>query len=315
MQAAMETYNNNKRTAEEAGIISKTSSPKHQQRFYLPPQFDTVESEIQCHVNWTGKKVPVVVKKGFKIGSDGRIRTMAIGTPMLATKFVDLGENGDIGKFGKTEHNASYNMKTVLELPEKITSKVTNAQEKAQEFYDYLNETVQSMIKIGFETDGVWTKWKKAAEKKAAKEKKKNPDTARTAFDIFVEDAKTSMFQTFEDSNGEDIKMYAFSTPYQMKVKGVPTNNRPAFWKQVRTEYGDRSVKNITDELPSKKNGLRHGSVVKFAFELNAYDLDTMYGIKAKLKPNILCVYLPKGSQQSVNEMIGNDTYFSDDED
>ena len=183
MEQAMETYNSTKRTAEDAGLV-KTASPKIAKRFYLPPQFDTTSYEIQCHTNWTGKKLPIYVSKGYKAPTDGKIRTKAICTPMLATKFVDLGENGDIGKFGKTEVNACYNMKTVHELPEKITSKVPNAQEKADEFYQYLRDVTMEMLKTGFETDGVWTKWKKKAEKDAAKNKKKNPDSTMTAWDF-----------------------------------------------------------------------------------------------------------------------------------
>lgn len=314
MEQAMETYKSTKRTAEDAGLV-KTASPKIAKRFYLPPQFDTTTYEIQCHTNWTGKKLPIYVSKGYKAPTDGKIRTKAICTPMLATKFVDLGENGDIGKFGKTEVNACYNMKTVHELPEKITSKVPNAQEKVDEFYQYLRDVTMEMLKTGFETDGVWDKWKKKAEKDCAKHKKKNPDSTKTPWEFFKDGANTSMFKTFEDQNtGEEHPMYAFSTPYQLRYNGEIKNNRPTFWKQVRNEYGDKTVKDITNELPSKKNGLRVGSVVKFAFELNAYNLDTMYGIKCKLKPNILCVYLPKSSQRSVNEMVGGDTYFSEDD-
>lgn len=315
MELAMETYASNKRTAEDAGLRS-TTSPKQAQRFYLPPQFDTTTYEIQCHTNWSGKKVPIYVSKGYKVPSDGRIRTKAIGTPMLQTKFVDLGPMGDVGKFKKTPENANYNMKTVHGLPEKITSRIPNAVEKSEEFYEYLRKVVNEMLEVGFKTEGVWNKWTKEAEKELKREKKKNPDTTKTALDFFKEKANTSMFKTFEDqATGEDLNMYAFSTPFQLKYNGEIKNNRPVFWKQVRNEYGDRSVKDITDELPSKKTGLKHGSVVKFAIELNCYDLDTMYGVKAKLKPNILCVYLPKASQRSVTEMVGENTYFSDEDD
>jgi hypothetical protein len=315
MEQAMETYGNTKRTADDAGLkpYGSKTSPKVAKRFYLPAQFDTTSYEIQCHTNWTGKKLPIYVAKGYKKPSTGKLYTKAICTPMLATKFVDLGPKGSIDKFKAKAPDAKYNMSTVVKLPEKITSKVGNAQEKATEFYQYLHNVVEEMLKVGFETEDVWTKWTKQSEKKLAKEKKKNPDTEKTAWDFFKAEATTSLFKTEDDENGEEYELFKCSTPYQLNFGGEIKNNRPTFWKQVRNEYGDKTVKDITDELPNKKNGLHHGSVVKFAFELNCYDMDTMYGVKAKIKPNILCVYLPKTSQRSVNEMVG-ETYFSSDE-
>ena len=312
----MENYNQTKRTAEEAGLNATKASPKQAQRFYLPPQLSKDNGEVQCHVNWTGKKIPIYVSKGYKVGSDGKVRTKSIGTPMLPTKFVDLGPNGDIGKFGKTEVNASYNMGVVRELPEKIVRKMPQAQDAVDEFYGNLRNLVNEMISTGWKTEGVWTKWKKAAEKELKKILKKDPDSKVTAEEIFRTNAKTSVLGKWEDQEtGDEFPMYCFSTKYQMKIQGEIRNNRPTFWKQYRTEFGDRGVKDISDDLPSKKSGLKHNSVVKFGFELNAFDLDTMYGIKAKLGRNILCVHLEKSSQRSVGEMLGQDTYFSDDED
>lgn len=312
----MENYNQTKRTADEAGMNASKASPKQVQRFYLPPQLSKDNGEIQCHVNWTGKKLPIWVSKGYKVPSDGKIRTKSIGTPMLPTKFVDLGPNGDIGKFNKDETNASYNMGTVRDLPEKITRKMPQAQDAVDEFYTNLHKLVDDMITTGWNTEGVWTKWKKAAEKELKKALKKDPESKTTTEEIFRQNAKTSVLGKWEDQEtGDEFPMYCFSTKYQMKIQGEMKNNRPTFWKQIRNEYGDRSVKDISDDLPNKKSGLRHGSVVKFGFELNAFDLDTMYGIKAKLGRNILCVHLEKSSQRSVGEMLGQDTYFSDDED
>ena len=316
MQQAMENYNQTKRTAEEAGLNATKASPKQSQRFYLPPVLSKDNGEVQCHVNWTGKKIPIYVSKGYKVGADGKVRTKSIGTPMLPTKFVDLGKDGDIGKFGKTEVNANYNMGVVRDLPEKITRKMPQAQDAVDEFYTNLRALVDEMISTGWKTDGVWTKWKKAAEKELKKILKKDPDSKVTAEEIFRTNAKTSVLGKWEDQEtGDEFPMYCFSTKYQMKIQGEIRNNRPTFWKQIRNEYGDRSVKDISDDLPSKKSGLKHNSVVKFGFELNAFDLDTMYGIKAKLGRNILCVHLEKSSQRSVGDMLGQDTYFSDDED
>lgn len=312
----MENYNQTKRTADEAGMNASKASPKQVQRFYLPPQLSKDNGEIQCHVNWTGKKLPIWVSKGYKVPSDGKIRTKNIGTPMLPTKFVDLGPNGDIGKFNKDETNACYNMGVVRDLPEKITRKMPQAQDAVDEFYTNLRKLVDDMITTGWNTEGVWTKWKKTAEKDLKKLLKKDPESKTTAEEIFRQNAKTSVLGKWEDQEtGDEFPMYCFSTKYQMKIQGEMKNNRPTFWKQIRNEYGDRSVKDISDDLPNKKSGLRHGSVVKFGFELNAFDLDTMYGIKAKLGRNILCVHLEKSSQRSVGEMLGQDTYFSDDED
>tara|TARA_B100000902_G_scaffold390803_1_gene440369 strand:+ start:2303 stop:3253 length:951 start_codon:yes stop_codon:yes gene_type:complete len=316
MQAAMENYNQTKRTADEAGMNASKASPKQVQRFYLPPQLSKDNGEIQCHVNWTGKKLPIWVSKGYKVPSDGKVRTKSIGTPMLPTKFVDLGPNGDIGKFNKDETNACYNMGVVRVLPEKITRKMPQAQDTVDEFYTNLRTLVDGMITTGWNTEGVWTKWKKQADKEVKKALKKDPESKITAEEIFRQNAKTSVLGKWEDQEtGDEFPMYCFSTKYQMKIQGEMKNNRPTFWKQIRNEYGDRSVKDISDDLPSKKSGLRHGSVVKFGFELNAFDLDTMYGIKAKLGRNILCVHLEKSTQRSVGEMLGQDTYFSDDED
>ncbi len=312
----MENYNQTKRTADEAGMNGKKASPKQVQRFYLPPVLTKDNGEIQCHVNWTGKKVPIWVNKGYKVGSDGKIRTKSIGTPMLPTKFVDLGYDGDIGKFKKKPEDASYNMGVVSDLPDKITRKMPQAQVAVDEFYTNLRGLVNNMITTGWNTEGVWTKWKKAAEKQVKKELKKDPEYNKTAKEIFIKEAKKSVLGKWEDrETGDEFPMYFFSTKYQMRIQGEITNNRPTFWKQIRNEYGDRSVKDISDDLPSKKSGLRHGSVVKFGFELNAFDTDTMYGIKAKLGRNILCVHLEKSTQRSVGEMLGQDTYFSDDED
>ena len=316
MQQAMENYNKTKRTAEEAGININKASPKQTQRFYLPPPLTKDSGEIQCLVNWTGKKIPIYVSKNYKVPSDGKVRTKMIGTPMLPTKFVDLGKEGDIGKFGKTEVNATYNMGVVRDLPDKIIRKMPEAQDAVDQFYTDLRALVNDMINVGWNTEGVWTKWKKAAEKELKKELKKDPEYKLTAKDIFRKNAKTSVLGKWEDQEtGEEYPMYCFSTKYQMKIQGEVRNNRPTFWKQVRNEYGDRSVKDISDDLPSKKSGLKHNSVVKFGFELNAFDLDTMYGVKAKLGRNILCVHLEKNSQRSVGDMLGKDTYFSDDED
>lgn len=312
----MENYNQTKRTADEAGMNASKASPKQVQRFYLPPQLSKDNGEIQCHVNWTGKKLPIWVSKGYKVPSDGKVRTKSIGTPMLPTKFVDLGPNGDIGKFNKDETNACYNMGVVRDLPEKITRKMPQAQDTVDEFYTNLRTLVDDMITTGWKTEGVWTKWKKQADKELKKLLKKDPECKTTAEEIFKQNAKTSVLGKWEDQEtGDEFPMYCFSTKYQMKIQGEMKNNRPTFWKQIRNEYGDRSVKDISDDLPSKKSGLRHGSVVKFGFELNAFDLDTMYGIKAKLGRNILCVHLEKSTQRSVGEMLGQDTYFSDDED
>ena len=190
------------------------------------------------------------------------------------------------------------------------------AQDTVDEFYTNLRTLVDGMITTGWNTEGVWTKWKKQAEKEVKKALKKDPESKITAEEIFRQNAKTSVLGKWEDQEtGDEFPMYCFSTKYQMKIQGEMKNNRPTFWKQIRNEYGDRSVKDISDDLPSKKSGLRHGSVVKFGFELNAFDLDTMYGIKAKLGRNILCVHLEKSTQRSVGEMLGQDTYFSDDED
>lgn len=314
----MENYNQTKRTADEAGLNASKASPnrKQAQKFYLPAQLTKDGGEVQCHVNWTGKKVPIYVSKGYKVPSDGKVRTKSIGTPMLPTKFVDLSPNGDVGKFGKTEVNASYNMGVVRDLPEKITRKMPQAQDAVDEFYTNLRNLIDEMITTGWKTDGVWTKWKKSAEKELKKILKKDPESKVTAEEIFKENAKTSVLGKWEDQEtGDEHPMYCFSTKYQMNIQGEIRNNRPTFWKQIRNEYGDRSVKDISDDLPSKKSGLKHGSVVKFGFELNAFDLDTMYGIKAKLGRNILCVHLEKSSQRSVGDMLGQDTYFSDDED
>lgn len=315
MQQALENFNK-KRTSTEAGLPS--SSPKVQKNFYLPETFETAKTEIQCLVNWTDKKLPILVREGYKppSGKDAkRIQNKSITTPMLPTKFCDLGMDVDMGKFNKTETNACYNLSVVETLPDKITNKMPGAQAKVTAFYKWLHDTVNDMLEAGWNTEGVWEKWKKAAEKEAKKELKKNPDNARSAHDIFVANAKTSMLSKYEDKDtGDDVPMYTFSTPYQMRRNGQMENNRPVFWKQYKNEYGNRAVKDVSAELPSKKSGLLHGSVIKFGIELNAYDLDTMYGIKAKLKPNILCIHLQKSSQRTVSEMIGNDTYFSDDD-
>jgi len=316
MQQAMENYNQNKRSADDAGITTTKSSPKSNKRFYLPPTYAEGAGEVQCHVNWTGKKIPIYVSKGFKVPADGKIRTKLIGTPMVPTKFVDLGKDGDVGKFNKTEINASYNMGIVEKLPEKILRKMPQAQEQVDKFYTGLRKLVNEMIEVGYKTDGVWMKWKKAAEKELKKKLKKDPECKESAWDIFRENAKTSVLGKWDDQEtGDEFPMYNFSTKYQMTIQGQVVNNRPTFWKQYRTEFGDRGVKDISDDLPSKKSGLKHGSVVKFGFELNAFDLDTMYGVKAKLGRNILCVHLEKSSQRSVTEMLGENTYFSDDED
>jgi len=312
----MENYNQTKRTADEAGITTTKSSPKSTKRFYLPPTYSETAGEIQCHVNWTGKKIPIYVSKGYKVPADGKIRTKLIGTPMVPTKFVDLSKDGDKGKFKKKAEDASYNMAIVEILPEKILRKMPQAQEQIDEFYKGLRKLVNDMIYTGWETDGVWTKWKKAAEKELKKKLKKDPECKDTAKEIFRKEARTSVLGKWVDSESYDEHpMYCFSTKYQMTIQGQVVNNRPTFWKQYRTEFGDRGVKDISDDLPSKKSGLKHGSVVKFGFELNAFDTDTMYGIKAKLGRNILCVHLEKSSQRSVGEMLGQDTYFSDDED
>lgn len=307
--------NANKRSSSEAGLDAK-SSPKASRRFYMPRTFDEANYEIQTHVNWTGKKLPIIVPQGFKPKSNDpkKIKNLSLATPMVSTKFCDLSVNGDIGKFNKTADNACYNLNIVNELPSKITDKIPDAQKRSDAFFTWLKDTVNQMLVVGYETEGVWEKWKKAAEKEHKKQMKKNPDTAASAKDIFLEKAKTSVFSQFEDDDGNEIPMYSFSCKYQLKFGDEIRNNRPAFYKQIRNEFGDRSVVDISDNLPSKKSGLMHGSVIKFGFELNCFDLDTMYGVKAQLKDTILCIHLQKSNQRSVSQMIGSDTYFSDDD-
>ena len=77
----MENYNQTKRTAEEAGLNATKASPKQVQRFYLPPQLSKDNGEIQCHVNWTGKKLPIWVGVGGTPASF--IRAGTLGLPLM----------------------------------------------------------------------------------------------------------------------------------------------------------------------------------------------------------------------------------------
>jgi len=316
MQAAMENYN--KRKAEDAGLPAQggaksTIAPaRRPQKFWLPLAFDGGKPFDIIHaVNWTGKKLPSLVRSGFvPKPNDTKFNTLSFSSPMVATKFCDLGPRGDIGKFGKVETNAKFNLSIVDELPDRFNT--PSNKKRAEDFTAWLHATVDSMITSGWDAEGVWEKHKKTAVKEAKKEAKK--DNGRTAKEIFVANATTALFKTYEERETEEDKpRYEFTTKYQIGMP--PRVNRPVFWKPTRNQMGEVDVKNVTDTLPSKKNGLHQGSVIKFGFDLEAYDTDTMYGVKAKLKPNVLCVYLPKRKERSMQDMMGDATEYISDND
>jgi hypothetical protein len=245
-------------------------------KFWLPDAFDDKTFDVTVGWDYLNNKVPMLGDK----------RT-SVTTPFVSVVFADLGPSGDIGKFGKTEHDAKFNICLEEKLSERLTERMPHEQKRASEFFKWLRAKTDEMLEAGWEDKDAWKKWKLTAEKKAKKK-----DETRTAKDIFKSDASLSMFKTF-DTDGEDVDMLTFSTKYQKRFGGVMTVNRPTVWMKRHGEIVD-----VTDEL-SSKNGFYRNTPVRCMVELIAYNTDTKYGIRAELGRNMLVAYLENRNQST----------------
>jgi len=264
-------------------------------KFWLPNSFDEESFQVTTGWDYNKNKVPML--------GDGKRASAPITTPFVSVVFADMSENGDIGKFGKTAHDAKFNICLEEKLSDRLTERMTTEQARATEFFQWLRDKTDEMLEAGWEDKDAWKKWKLSAEKKAKKK-----DETRTAKDIFKSDASLSMFKTF-DTDGEDVDMLTFSTKYQKRFGGVMTVNRPTVWMKRQGDIVD-----VTDELPNSKNGFYRNTPVRCMVELIAYNTDTKYGIRAELGRNMLVAYLEKRSQntQMADKMANIPEYDAD---
>jgi hypothetical protein len=275
MQSIMDkrTQNQISHTMSEQPAAKRARIGQTAKKFWLPDASDVGNFQVTTGWDYTNNKVPML--------GDGKRASASVTTPFVSVVFADMGPNGDIGKFGKTPHDAKFNICLEEKLSDRLTERMETEQARATEFFKWMRVKTDEMLEAGWEDKDAWKKWKLTAEKKA----KKHGET-RTAKDIFKADASLSMFKTFE-RNG-DVDMLTFSTKYQKRFGGVMTVNRPTVWMKRQGEIVD-----VTDELPSK-NGFFQNTPVRCMVELIAYNTDTKYGIRAELGRNMLVAYLEK---------------------
>ena len=277
MQSIVRKNNQNQisDTMSEQPAAKRARFAPQPKKFFQPDAFDAGNFKVIMGRDYNGNTVPM-------LGNDKRDST-SVTTPLCSVVYNDMSPNGDIGKFGKTAHDAKFNICLEEKLSERIGKSMPNEQARTTEFYKWLPQQADAMLEAGWEDKDAWKKWKSSAEKKANKK-----GETRTAKEIFKAEASLSMFKTFEQ-NGEDVDMFTFSTKYQKRFNGEMTVNRPTVWMKRQGKIVD-----VTDELPNSKNGFNRTTAVRCMVELIAYNTDTKYGIRAELGRNMLVAYLEK---------------------
>lgn len=250
----------------------------------LVDTFDTNAVEVYLGKHWSGSDMPLLQTKK----TAGKYDNATLSTPIVPVKFSNLGPNGSIGTCNGLiqRENATFDISIHKTIAPSMQDKLPGAQQKVNDFYDFMKNTTTEMLTMAWESKGLFQGHKDKAKKEAKKYVKKNGgDVDQEAKRIFMENAKLSMFKTYEDDDGNEFDLLVFKRKYETK-NGL---NRPKIFRPVKDE-GRKYLKDITDEVA----WVSSDSLVQFEFQLNMYDLPQMYGIKAALGMNVMAVKLEK---------------------
>lgn len=264
--------------------------PQKKQKMYkkrgLVDSFDKHEVEVYLGKHWSGTVMPLLQTSK----TAGRFPNATLSTPMVPVKFSNLGPNGSIGTCNGLiqRENATFDISIHKTIPEDMQKKVPGAQEKVDAFYDFMKEKTTDMLTMAWEIEDTFQGHKDKAKKEAKKFVKKNGgDIEEESKRIFMENAKLSMFKSYEDDDGNEFDLLVFKRRYETK-NGL---NRPKIYRPVKDEEdGKKYLKDITEEVA----WVSSNSLIQFEFQLNMYDLPQMYGIKAALGMNVMALKLEK---------------------
>lgn len=258
----------------------------------LMPAFDENTTEVYLGKHWSGSDMPLLQTTM----TAGKYANATLSTPIVPVKFSNLGPNGSIGTCNGLiqRENATFDVSIHKTIAPDMQDKLPGAQQRINEFYAFMKKTTSDMLSMAWESDGLFQGHKDKAKKEAKKYVKKNGgDVEEEAKRIFIENAKLSMFKTYEDDDGNEFELLVFKRKYETK-NGL---NRPKIFRPVRVN-GKTHLKDITEEV----SWVSSDSLVKFEFQLNMYDLPQMYGIKAALGMNVMAVKLEKHKKASTND-------------
>ena len=270
-----------KRTADEALTTETvtTTSPKKmkvEKGPWMPTEFDANNGNalsIVVEKDRSGELIPKVKVKGEEESQFAA----QFNTPGLKVQFNDLKAGGDTGKFGKDETNYVYNIKAVQGLPDKVASAMPKEEERQNNFWKWVENTCNDLLKKAFETKGCMENHKKKATKAA----KKN---GTEAVQEFINGATLSMFKEFTDQDGDDQQMFCCKRRGQYKNEsGDYTDNRPVFWRRTASGWDKPDIKYISQ-----------GSVLKYQIGFRVYTTPNMYGVSCDLGKNIVVLYQVK---------------------
>lgn len=276
-----------KRAREEDVVEDQPSSKRESAaRLYMPHEFDETDVTIVLDAD---KKIPKVVLKG----NEKSKYPLLLNTPVVSVQFSKLGEKGNSGEFGKTDEDFDFEIKTIVDLEDRVVKAMPNEPARGKAFFEFVRNTTDKLLEFAYNTKGCMDSHTKKADK-AAKKK------GTTGLEIFKANALVSQFKDYEyKQTGEEVEM--FQCKRHGTYQGIP--QRPVFWKSTKDGY---KVKEDVKYLTYK-------TAVKHQFGFKVWENPSKYGVSCTLGKNIIVVYENKqstntgGPSQSAAPMVPYD--------
>lgn len=275
-----------KRTREDDVVVQPAS--ERGKKLYMPNDFDKVSTvitdELKIKKDESGKMVDqtLMPKLVLEDQPDSQY-ALYVNTPPLTVQFSTLQFRGNSGKFGFTDSDYKYEMKTRQGLPDRVSAKMPGAIKRQEEFWKFIKTTCSEMLVRMYNAKNRHAKDSLAGHvKKADKLAKKN---GTTGIEEFTKAAQLSQFHDYEAKDGKDIEMF------QTKRSGIydGVDQRPVFWKNSAKGF----------QVMNEVKYLSPGSVVIYQIGFKIYSNPSKYGISCTLGKNIIVVFEQKSEISS----------------
>ena len=260
--------------------IEKKSPDLGKEEFPNVPEFDQADIDVVINKNKRGDYNPKVVKKG-----DTREYNVTLTLPPMEVKWADLGENGNLGKFGNNDPSkAKFSVTLLPTIPDNLPASAEEHREamlkRQQEAMEFVKKTCDTLMGAAYHDENTW----KDVTKKFSDDKE------------LMEGAQHSVIKTIDDDDGEH-EVLSLNRRLE-SFQGEP--NRPTFWINKGGNMEKIDVKYIP-----------RGSLLMVQLVFRAYRVPGgRYGVSGDLGKHIVVVCRPEMKKRKKPNLSVQIPYF-----
>lgn len=236
----------------------------------------------------------VVAKPKVGVDAGDKFYNIYRGAAALSVMYSEVGENGDMEKFNKSEKDARTSLTLMRGAPNRVTRVMPTLEEEQEQVFKTLHKEFEDLVLAAFDSDEVVctfkTKFKKAAKKKL---KNGTPEEQNAlARKMYLENATNCMIKTrdYKDENGEEREVECLNVRRRAfgNRDGELTSLKPEFHKI--DHEGDYHLVEYGDYVPK-------GTLLQVRLRPQFFTAPLMYGVSCWFDKDIIVLWRPKRTE------------------